>query len=695
MKQVTCSLRAMIKRAHETLRPFLRAPVLDLVSIALVLILSAISVALYMKDVGSFFFYQTIMRSTVSWACGHSFGEPSDQIASLRAFLVLEAKTFDCAALDAATIGNTNPFTYAHFYLAWCVALLWRLFGVSQTALWPLAFLLHSAYATGAFTLARQFLGTAFSLVVGVAIAVSPIAVSMLFVLRDYTKAPFIVWSVVMIIAAIRARSARRALGLTAAAGALVGIGSGFRADVIVLMLPFTIAALCLSMRLVGRLSAVAILFAAFTVTASPWLWTASGLGASALLQGATEGFHRHLMLGSAAYDFGAKYSDELTLSAVAADLRKVDPNTYDAHESQPNLGLSQSLTHAFGYFARYATMFPADVLMRGIKSTVLTSGFFPLLRPDMRALDPFEGPKFPASTFLAQLVAPLWIGLGVAWLPFLTLAGLMLILAREYATAPPAALALGAVFGTLLFFPGFQFSLRHAFHLEPIAWISLAAIWPATSALRHQRKSVLQFSLWSVGFLGAALLLYAAALILQARTIDRETSRILEGHRELVAVRYETQGDQTLLAIDVPENFRPLVFGPVDSLTPDNIFRGSPWDVRAMSDRLLVTLSRTNCPVKALDLTFAYRGTPDTWQLFDRTVTAKFSENHDQIRIIYPGFYRPTQYFEGIRVASAARFCIDRVEKLQVASPLQSVFFMMLDAPRANSAHHLSFGRL
>src|SRR5262245_17308440 len=146
--------------------------------------------------------------------------------------------------------------------------------------------------------------------------------------------------------------------------------------------------------------------------------------------------------------------------------------------------GLSQSLTHAFGYFARYAAMFPADVLMRGIKSTVLTSGFFPLLRPDMSALDPFAGPKFPAPTFLAQLLAPLWIGLGVPWLPFLTLAGLVLILAREYATAPQAALALGVVFGTLLFLPGFQFSLRHAFHLEPIAWISLAAIWPAILAL-------------------------------------------------------------------------------------------------------------------------------------------------------------------------------------------------------------------
>src|SRR5262245_38912465 len=217
----------MIKRDHETMRPFLRAPVLDSVSIALVLILSAISVALYMKDVGSFFFYQTIMRSPVSWACGHAFGEPADQIAALRAFLVLEAKTFDCAALDAATIGNPNPFTYAHFYLAWCVALLWRLFGVSQAALWPLAFLLHAGYATGSFVRALQFVGTALATAVGVVIAVSPVAVSMLFLLRDYAKAPFIVWSVILIIAATRARSPRGALGLTAAAGALAGIGAG------------------------------------------------------------------------------------------------------------------------------------------------------------------------------------------------------------------------------------------------------------------------------------------------------------------------------------------------------------------------------------------------------------------------------------------------------------------------------------
>ena len=138
------------------------------------------------------------------WACGHGFGFPAERPETLNDFLFMAARGFDCAALGGTSAGGISRFAWSHIYLAATVAGLWRLLGVNYAALWPLLAVLHGAYAAGGFVLARLYLPRLPAVAVGLALALSPLAISMLMATRDYAKAPFFVWSLALLVLAIR-----------------------------------------------------------------------------------------------------------------------------------------------------------------------------------------------------------------------------------------------------------------------------------------------------------------------------------------------------------------------------------------------------------------------------------------------------------------------------------------------------------
>src|SRR5215210_230744 len=235
---------------------------------------AAVVAYVFIRDYGRAFFYQSFMPAIVMYACGHGFVEPVVRPAELALFLAGSAPAFDCNVL--AQTGQTQapvPFTYSHLYLAIAVGQTWRWMGVSYQKLWPLLALLHAAYVVGAFALARLFLQRGVSIIVALLIAVSPVAVSMMFVLRDYAKAPFVVWTVVLLLLAIRASSLKSLLGFAALAGATVGIGRGFRSELTMFAL---IGAVTLAVglkrrfRIGGRLAALAAFLAVAFVTSLP-----------------------------------------------------------------------------------------------------------------------------------------------------------------------------------------------------------------------------------------------------------------------------------------------------------------------------------------------------------------------------------------------------------------------------------------
>jgi hypothetical protein len=177
----------------------------------------------------------------------------------------------------------------------------------------------------------------------------SPIALSMTLLLRDYSKAPFFIWSMVLLVLTIRARTVSATALWAVLAGGIVGLGYGFRSDIII-VLPIGMMFLGIGIRRGAwslRVSAVVAFTAATLIVASPMLMSGNtgGFG-SVLMEGLSEPFRINLGLGEAPYSLGQRYSDELTLSSIAADMRAKDP-TWDSREGVLGQSMSQAVSRS------------------------------------------------------------------------------------------------------------------------------------------------------------------------------------------------------------------------------------------------------------------------------------------------------------------------------------------------------------
>lgn len=184
------------------------------------------------------FLYQNFAPEVVYAACGVGFGHPGEIPASLHDFLLARAPEFDCAVLqDAPPLQPVGLFTRLQLYLSYALIALWGPPTLRHVDLWPLVGLLGGAYAAGGFALFRLFFERNAALLGGVLIALSPLALTLLISFRDYSKAPFFVWGVVFLICAIRTHRPSHTCGWATLAGLAVGVGIGFRLDLLVLLI--------------------------------------------------------------------------------------------------------------------------------------------------------------------------------------------------------------------------------------------------------------------------------------------------------------------------------------------------------------------------------------------------------------------------------------------------------------------------
>jgi hypothetical protein len=80
-------------------------------------------------------------------------------------------------------------------------------------AIAPLAVLLGAGYATGGFMLARSFVPRVLAALATLALALSPVAMGQIFALRDFSKGPFLLWTISLIVLAARGLSGDAAGG--------------------------------------------------------------------------------------------------------------------------------------------------------------------------------------------------------------------------------------------------------------------------------------------------------------------------------------------------------------------------------------------------------------------------------------------------------------------------------------------------
>ena len=303
-------------------------------------------------------------------ACGRGFLVAQPQPPALRAFLHEEIDRFSCDQLPPDVhIGTEGLYQRPWRYLMTSVGLAWRLLGISWSGLGPLFGVFYGATTVLAYALFRQVAGRLASLVCAAALCLSPIQLANLPNLRDYAKAPFTVALVLILCALVlRTRRARAVLLLSLGFGVVMGIGYGFRADLLIDIPPFLVAlALFLPggvLRNVGLKAAAAALAAVgFLSTAWPIITTVVAKGTCqphVFLLGLTTPFNEPLGVAGGAYSWGHLYDDEYMWANVS---------TY-ATRFRPDLGYIEFCSREYDaaswdYARHILATFPADIVTR------------------------------------------------------------------------------------------------------------------------------------------------------------------------------------------------------------------------------------------------------------------------------------------------------------------------------------------
>ena len=278
-------------------------------------------------------YYQNEFQPAAMRACGHGFAGYGVQEGPFLEFLRGERQSVDCSVLEDQTASlDANVFQRAHRYLLESAGLLWRLDGISWDALTPLFAVLYGLSAAALFGLFRLVSGRVLATIGTLALIFSPLQLDELRHLRDYAKVPFLFAAFFLagVLATKRLRP-RSALVVGAAAGAVLGIGFGFRADVL-LALPILLGALVLwpegwrqSVRV--RLATAAVMGGVFVLTALPVILTLSSGGNLYLMgvHGQTAPFTDNLGLEQDLYSTGRIYNDPYAVSLTNAHDLLVD----------------------------------------------------------------------------------------------------------------------------------------------------------------------------------------------------------------------------------------------------------------------------------------------------------------------------------------------------------------------------------
>lgn len=641
------------------------------------------------------YFYQAFMPEMVYSACGHGFVRPPVTPLPMLDFLFGRTLAFDCATIGTAPEEPAGIFFRFHLYLGWAVSTLWRLTSVRYSNIWPLVSALVGAYACGCFVLVRLFFGRRLAAAGALLLALSPVMLSMVPYFRDFAKAPFFIWSIAFLILTMRARLPRMVLLWAALSGAAIGMGVGFRSDIIIL-LPIGIVAIAVMSgpkRWGVSAAAIAAFAASALLLASPMLrGGTSGSFGTLLMQGMSDPFQSYLDLGRAPYSFGSRYSDEIVMSSIAADLRPTDQD-WDAREGKLGRSVSQAMTRSGSYVLSWIPYFAGDMATQALKSAAWVIAFPRLVAPGRVALDP--GVPVRAAPRTARLLNPLYDRLANSMLAIACAAGFVALFWREAAFRPREAFALFLTFGALLTYPVVQFSVRHIFHLEfiwilailsllriPVEWTGLRGVLPR----------------YSIAVVVVVLLLTsvrAGMTVFQDRALLHQFEALLAEPREQIALVSKPSANETaVFSLPLPERYRALVEGDPDSMTPKLGEQGLQWDVRASADRILLTFGGENCRPGKPTISIQYAKREGIWQPLDHSISLDFQPDRASFTtVLLPAFYRPTQYLSDIQIPTEYSSCLVRAERVIGSTRLPIILEAVLAPEWQSRPLHRGFG--
>ena len=409
-------------------------------------------------------FYQENFAPAVMMACGYGFTVPAPQTPSLTGFLLLQSSTFRCEDLPSDLIPQRVTIHGTWYYLYGTVAAIWRVTGISWTALDGLAAAFGALELLALYGLFRLVAGDWVAIAAAGAVFLASANLAQLIMLRDFSKAPFVlgsVWLLAWLI--LRPMTPQRTIIVAALFGALVGIGYGFRSDLIV-MVPFGMVMIAAFLPGQWRAHwwrnacAAGVALVAFVIAGWPPLqgqqtgWCQFHIA----LLGLTTPRVEQMTIRSPLYAFGDHFLDTFV------DLKVGDYADRVLTEHPPALCSADYDRTSGELFTRIATTFPADLVAHAYGSvvTILRNSFpFGTLENALAFVPGAFVVARPIDAFLGPV-------------------GVMAAVAVAWAVAARLGIALTIFILFLTGYPAIAFEPRHWFHLRFIPLWALLLVW-------------------------------------------------------------------------------------------------------------------------------------------------------------------------------------------------------------------------
>jgi len=600
-------------------------------------------------------YYQGEFAPAALMACGHGFVNPRLQspaagFEALISFLSQQRDSLQCSELPPSfTSEPPNLFQGTHRYLMMLATAVWMVTGVSWSALSIISAMLAAVTAALVYLLARTSMGRVLAFAITAIWIMSPLQLEQLPHLRDYAKAPFFMFTLCAVAWIALTRASRgRTVAALAIVGAVLGLGFGFRTDV-VSYLPFVLLAV-LAFRpdfdrtdLGTRGLAAAAAMAAFMVVASPILaaYQRADNVAHVAMLGLSDPSREWLGLREAPYSFGYLYHDGYLATVIAGYSERLGTLS-----TPLNLATPDYTKWSDEYYRLLIMTFTGDVLIRAWAAVlaVLQLPFHPVngLRPAW--IDPSLDAMFQVRGALLS-----WLG---ALSPFVAAS----ILAIGTSVVSMRLFGLLVLFAVIV--PGMtslQFQYRHVFHLEVLSLFIygclLHFVW---KVLRRQKElrppsihTAVRATAVATGLAAFVVVPIVAARAYQERNVTKLFASYLSAESERIDVAGTPLPEgQVLLAVPLDASEHPAHFVDTNVLS--------------------IAVGGEQCDSDRVPLKLQYRAIVPTMDFTRQTIVPVPAANGASTRLLFPVYSSGARSrdleslrFAGVELAATDEPCI------------------------------------
>ena len=401
-------------------------------------------------------------------ASAQGFQAPAPGVPAFASFLSRQVARVTADELQHAAVRPLDQFDHSARYLLSVVGYWWRFTDISWERAADIGGLFHALAVGGVYALLRLIVPWPWAVAGALWLCTSTLQLSLVPHLRDYSKGAFIIASIpLLLIMSLATPSVRLLYGTAAAAGALIGVGLGFKRDVFV-MVPLGLAFLFLfrdrwpwtGLRAKTKLAAV---FAGtfFIVSAPVSLPLVDG-GSHTMhvtLLGFARDFNHALGIEPSVHQLVPFYNDAYVGMMVRAYEQSFSAATFEI----PSAGYDRAGERLWLAILRN---FPADIVARTLASAnqILNLVF---LNPDPSII----AVPIPGAAIFTQVYTWLHRLNGFGWV--LAVATVAIAAARSLRHALWVAVLMIGLAG----YPSLQFMPRHYLYLQIIPLAAMALL--------------------------------------------------------------------------------------------------------------------------------------------------------------------------------------------------------------------------